>query len=153
VRTSSGSNLAFHVDFCSQIHRVRIFCGGRVRHRSRHADQVLGDGSPNPGPCSGPGVTFVQGRNRFRGPSYFNAAFAVVKNTKIPHWKNGVLSIGFQFFNLFNHANFEFPDNWSSDPTFGQILYQEQAPTSVLGSGLNANVSARMIQVKAQIQF
>jgi hypothetical protein len=25
---ASGSNLAFHVDFCSQIHRVRIFCGG-----------------------------------------------------------------------------------------------------------------------------
>jgi len=27
---ASGSNLAFHVDFCSQIHRVRIFCGGQV---------------------------------------------------------------------------------------------------------------------------
>jgi hypothetical protein len=26
---ASGSNLAFHVDFCSQIHRVRIFCGGQ----------------------------------------------------------------------------------------------------------------------------
>jgi hypothetical protein len=26
---ASGSNLAFRVDFCSQIHRVRIFCGGR----------------------------------------------------------------------------------------------------------------------------
>ena len=25
---ASGSNLAFHVDFCSQIHRVWIFCGG-----------------------------------------------------------------------------------------------------------------------------
>jgi hypothetical protein len=27
---ASGSNLAFHVDFCSQIHRVRIFCGGQA---------------------------------------------------------------------------------------------------------------------------
>ena len=26
---ASGSNLAFRVDFCSQIHRVRIFCGGQ----------------------------------------------------------------------------------------------------------------------------
>src|SRR5215469_13525702 len=26
---ASGSNLAFHVDFCSQIHRVRIFCGAQ----------------------------------------------------------------------------------------------------------------------------
>jgi hypothetical protein len=38
------------------------------------------------------------------------------------------------FFNLFNHANFGFPDNWSSDAGFGQIFYQEQAPTSILGS-------------------
>jgi carboxypeptidase family protein len=137
--------------------------------------QVLGNGSPNPGalfvqtgcetgfntgtlpgptgPCSGPSVTFAQGRNRFRGPSYFNTDFAVMKNTKIPHWENGVFSIGFQFFNLFNHANFGFPDSWTSDAVFGQIFYQEQSPTSVLGSGLNANVSARMIQVKAQIRF
>ena len=137
--------------------------------------QVLADGSPNPGalfvqtgcetgfntgnlpgpngPCSGQSVTFAQGRNRFRGPNYFNTDFAVMKNTQIPHWENGVLSIGFQFFNLFNHANFGFPDNWSSDSTFGQIFYQEQAPTSILGSGLNANVSARMIQLKAQIRF
>jgi hypothetical protein len=137
--------------------------------------QALGNGSPNPGalfvqtgcetgfnmgtlpgpkgPCSGPSVTLAQGRNRFRGPSYVTTDLAVMKNTKIPHWENGVLSIGFQFFNLFNHANFGFPDNWSSDTTFGQILYQEQVPTSVLGSGLNANVSGRMIQLKAQIRF
>jgi len=137
--------------------------------------QVLGDGSPNPGalfvqagcetgfntgnlpgpkgPCSGPSVTFTQGRNRFRSPSYFNTDFAIMKNTKITHWEKGVLSIGFQFFNFFNHANFGYPDNGSSDGTYGQILYQEQPPTSVLGSGLNANVSPRMIQVKAQIQF
>ena len=27
---ASGSNLALHVDFCSQIHRVRILCGGQA---------------------------------------------------------------------------------------------------------------------------
>jgi hypothetical protein len=137
--------------------------------------QVLGNGAPNPGalfvqtgcetgfntgnlpgpngPCSGPSVTLAQGRNRFRGPSYVTTDLAVMKNTKIPHWENGVFTIGFQFFNLFNHANFGFPDSWSSDATFGQILYQEQPATSVLGSGLMANVSGRMIQVKAQIRF
>jgi hypothetical protein len=109
---------------------------------------------PGPkGPCSGPSVTFAQGRNRFRGPSYVTTDLAIMKNTKIPHWENGVFIIGFQFFNLFNHANFGFPDNWSSDSTFGQISYQEQVPTSVLGAGLNANVSGRMIQLKAQIRF
>jgi hypothetical protein len=76
-----------------------------------------------------------------------------MKNTKIPHWENGALSIGFQFFNLFNHANFGLPDNGSSSATFGQILYMEQAPTSILGSGLTANVSPRMIQLRVQLQF
>ena len=76
-----------------------------------------------------------------------------MKNTNIPHWENAVFAFGLQFFNLFNHANFGFPDNLSSDSTFGQIFYQEQSPTSVLGSGLNANVSARMIQVRAQLRF
>ena len=137
--------------------------------------QVLASGSPNPGalflqtgcetgfnagnlpgrngPCSGESVTFAQGRNRFRGPGYVNTDLALMKNTNIPHWENGVFAIGFQFFNLFNHANFGFPDMASSDATFGQILYEEQPPTSVLGSGLNANVSARMIELKAQIRF
>lgn len=137
--------------------------------------QALGDGSPNPGalfvqtgcetgfntgnlpgpkgPCSGPSVTFAQGRNRFRSPNYVSTDLAIMKNTDIPHWENGVFILGFQFFNLFNHANFGYPDNWTSDSTFGQILYEEQAPTSILGSGLNANVSGRMIQVKVQIRF
>ena len=108
---------------------------------------------PN-GPCDGPSVTLAQGRNRFRGPSYFNTDFAVMKNTKIPHWENGVLSIGVQFFNFFNHPNFGFPDNGVADAGgFGQIFYMEQAPTSILGSGTYANVSPRMIQLKAQLKF
>jgi hypothetical protein len=136
--------------------------------------QVLGDNSPNPGAlfvqtgcetgfntghlgasgvCDGRLVTFAQGRNRFRGPSYFNTDFAVMKNTKIPRWENGALSIGLQVFNLFNHANFGFPDNLSSDPTFGQIFSLEQSPTSILGSTIQANVARRMIQMKVQLQF
>jgi hypothetical protein len=103
------------------------------------------------GPCSGPAVSFAQGRNRFRGPSYFNTDFAIVKNTKIR--ENAVLTIGAQFFNLFNHPNFGNPDNWMADQTFGQIYYLEQSPTSILGSGLGANVSQRMIQLRAEIKF
>jgi hypothetical protein len=103
------------------------------------------------GPCSGPAVSLAQGRNRFRGPSYFNTDFAIVKNTKIR--ENAVLTIGAQFFNLFNHANFANPDNWMADQTFGQIYYLEQSPTSILGSGLGANVSQRMIQLRAQLKF
>jgi hypothetical protein len=109
---------------------------------------------PSPsGPCGGAAVHFAQGRNRFRGPSYFNTDFAIVKNTKISHWENAELTIGAQFYNLFNHANLANPDNWMADQTFGQIYYLEQSPTSILGSGLGANVSQRMIQLRAQLKF
>jgi hypothetical protein len=105
------------------------------------------------GKCDGARVSYGQGRNRYRAPGFVNMDFAVMKKTKIPHWENGSLSLGVQFFNFLNHANFGFPDNSSSDYTFGQIGYLEASPTSILGSTLQANVARRMIQLKAQLQF
>jgi Carboxypeptidase regulatory-like domain/TonB dependent receptor len=105
------------------------------------------------GPCDGPAVAFAQGRNHFRGPSYFNTDFTIMKKTKLPGWEKGVLGIGFQFFNLFNHPNFGFPDAGLSSPAFGQIFYLEQPPTSILGSGFGGDAAPRMIQLKAQLQF
>ena len=105
------------------------------------------------GVCNGPSVAFAQGRDRFRGPSYFNTDFAVMKNTKIPRWENAELGIGFQFFNLFNHPDFGFPDTASSDSTFGQIFNLEQPPTSIVGAGLGGDAAPRMIQLKAQLRF
>jgi len=64
-------------------------------------------------------VTFPHGRNRFRGPHYFNTDFAIMKNTKIPRWENAMLGIGFQFFNFFNHPNFGLPEVDMSGPEFG----------------------------------
>jgi hypothetical protein len=137
--------------------------------------QVLANGNPNPnanfvqagcesgfntgnlpgpsGPCAGPSVSYAQGRNRFRGPGYFNTDLAIMKNTKLPRWENVELGIGFQFFNLFNHPNFALPDNSVSDQTFGQILNLEQPPTGILGAGLGGDVTSRMIQLKAQLRF
>jgi hypothetical protein len=136
--------------------------------------QTSADGSPNPNSlfvqsgcetgfntgtlpaasaaCGGPSVSFTQGRNRFRGPGYFSTDLAVTKRTRIPGWEKASLGIGFQFFNLFNHPNFGFADNNISSPTFGQIPYMEQPATTVLGAH-GSNASARMIQVKAQVQF
>jgi len=104
------------------------------------------------GACNGPLVAFAQGRDRFRGPSYFNTDFAIMKNTKLPGWEHATLGIGLQFFNVFNHPNFGLPDPYSSDPTFGQILYLEQSPTSIVGAS-GGDASPRMIQLKAQIRF
>jgi hypothetical protein len=110
---------------------------------------------PGPsGPCKGPAVSFAQGRNRFRGPSYFDTDFTIMKSTKIHGWEKTTLAVGLQFFNFFNHPNFGFPDNAVSDSTFGQIGYLEQPPTSALGSGLlGGSASARMVQLKVQFQF
>jgi hypothetical protein len=109
---------------------------------------------PGPaGPCSGPAVSFAQGRNRFRAVHYFNTDLTILKNTKIPGWENAVLGIGFQFFNVFNHPNFATPDNATEDGTFGQLLFTSQPPTSILGSGLGGDSSARMIQLKVQLKF
>jgi hypothetical protein len=146
-----------------------------VAPRPCQPPQVLGDGiTPNPnarflqsgcatgfnagnlgpsGTCDGPAVFAAQGRNRFRGPSFFNTDFTILKSTKLPGWENATLGIGFQFFNLFNHPNFGFPDPGLSSPTFGQILGLEQPPTSILGSGFGGNASPRMIQLKAELKF
>ena len=98
-------------------------------------------------------VALAQGRNHFRGPSYFNTDFTIMKNTKIGRWENATLGIGLQFFNFFNHTNFSIPDNGISDPTFGDILFPDAPPTSIVGSGIGGDAAPRMIQLKAQIQF
>jgi hypothetical protein len=137
--------------------------------------QVQGDGSPSPGalfiqsgcetgfntgnlpdpsgPCGGLLVTFAQGRNHFRTARFVNTDFAIMKNTRIAHRENVVLSAGVEFYNFFNHPNFGGPDNYLSDGTYGQISYLEQSPTSILGSTLQATVSPRMIQLKFQLTF
>jgi hypothetical protein len=109
---------------------------------------------PGPsGPCGGPAVSFAQGRNRFRGPNYFNTDFAIMKNTRVPGWETAVLGIGFQFFNFFNHPNFGIPDPGISDPLFGQVFYPAQPPTGILGAAFGGDVAPRMIQLKAQLIF
>ena len=119
----------------------------------------LGNAGVLPPDCgSGKSVQLAQGRNRFRGPGYFSADFAVLKKTKLPRWENGELGFGVQFFNVFNHPNFGFPNNDISNAQFGRISYLESPPTTILGSGLsngvNANsATARMIQVRLQLQF
>jgi hypothetical protein len=105
------------------------------------------------GICDGSAVAFAQGRNRFRGPSYFNTDFAVMKNTRLPGWEGGVLEIGFQFFNLFNHPNFGLPVNNTADPIFGQIQTLNQPATSILGAGRGGLTAMRMIQLKVQLRF
>jgi hypothetical protein len=107
------------------------------------------------GGCDGAPVSFGQGRNRFRGPHYFNTDFTIMKSTRIPRWESATLGIGFQFFNSLNHPNFGFPVTGIGPPT-GLIGYLEQPPTGILGNGnagFGADMAPRMIQVKAELKF
>jgi hypothetical protein len=107
------------------------------------------------GVCDGPTVSFHQGRNRFRGPRYFNTDFAIMKGTKLSRWEGATLGLGLQFFNFFNHPNFGFPVTGLGFPT-GLITYLQQPPTSLLGTGppwAPIDVAPRMIQLKAELKF
>jgi hypothetical protein len=117
---------------------------------------------PDPsGPCSGPEVSFAQGRNHFRGLGYFSTDFTIMKSTRIPHWENSELRIGFQFFNILNHPNFGLPFTVSTDPLLGVIGYMAESSTTLLGNAqsstsflaTNQNGAARMIQLKAELKF
>jgi hypothetical protein len=107
-------------------------------------------------PPNCPGGKFVQqaqGRNHFRGPGYVSTDFSVLKNFRLPRWEKGELGVGAQFFNFFNHPNFGFPVNDISNSQFGQIPYLESPPTTILGSGLSNNATARMIQLRLHLRF
>jgi hypothetical protein len=68
------------------------------------------------------------GRNILDGPGFQNVNASIVKNTRLSE------SVDLQFraeaFNLFNHPNFDLPDNFFGSPTFGQIL-SAQSPRHI----------------------
>jgi len=63
------------------------------------------------------------------------------------------LKIGAQFFNLFNHPNFQIPDFDVNDSTLGVITSTANTPTSILGAFLGGDASPRLIQFKGTITF
>jgi len=103
--------------------------------------------------CDGPEVAFVQSRNRFRGPSYFNSDFTIMKNTKIPRWEGASLGVGVQCFNVLNHPNFGLPSNDIADPQFGEIFGQAGPYANLQGNNTGADNVRRLIQLKAQLKF
>ncbi len=102
---------------------------------------------------SGTEKNFVGGlRNIFRGPDYWNTDFTAQKLTKIPRWEKGEFGVAFQFFNLFNHPNFNLPNN-DLTGALGSISSTVSEPTSILGSGLGGDASVRIIQIKTSLTF
>jgi len=68
------------------------------------------------------------GRNILDGPGFKNFNVSVMKTTKL---REGLdLQFRAEAFNLFNHPNFDLPDNFVGSPTFGQIL-SAQSPRHI----------------------
>jgi hypothetical protein len=66
-----------------------------------------------------PGTFGNAGRNILEGPGFQNLNVSLVKNT---HFTETVkLQFRAEAFNLFNHPNFNLPDNFLGSPTFGRI--------------------------------
>ena len=80
---------------------------------------VAGGTGPNQG------VFGALGRNTFRGPSFYNFDFALIKDTPFGQRKSGAERIDLQyraeFFNLFNIVTMGLPENILNGTGFGQI--------------------------------
>jgi hypothetical protein len=106
-------------------------------------------------PTSGSETSFAYGaRNAFRGPGYWNSDFSVWKALKvIPHWESAELDLGFQFYNIFNHPNFDNPVDDIANPSAFQVQRALSPATTVYGVALGADASPRIAQLKAQFKF
>jgi Carboxypeptidase regulatory-like domain len=97
--------------------------------------------------------TETQRRNQFFGPRYFDTDMTIMKYTMLPHWEGAKVGFGAQFFNLFNHPNFESPVNDINNSNFGHVLDTVNTPTSILGSFLGGDASPRLVQLTVKINF
>lgn len=100
---------------------------------------------PNPGLFSFPffGGPGNLGRNHFVGPAYKNFDMVIAKKTKI----NERLMVEFrsEYYNVFNHPNFQPPDNFISDASFGQS-------TAEVGRN-DGTTGARQLQFGMKLHF
>jgi hypothetical protein len=100
---------------------------------------------PNPGLFSFPafGGPGNLGRNRFVGPGYKNFDMVITKNTKLSER----FSVEFrsEFYNVFNHPNFQPPDDYVGDTDFGQS-------TAEVGRN-DGTTGARQLQFGMKLHF
>ncbi len=95
-----------------------------------------------------------QRRNQVYGPNYTDFDLNINKSFGIPKWESAHLTVGAQFFNAFNHTNFQIP---LADSTYGSsnglIYTTANTPTSILGAFLGGDASPRLIQLKGTFSF
>jgi hypothetical protein len=94
-----------------------------------------------------------QRRNQLYGPNYTDFDMDISKGFAIPKWESAKLKVAVQFFNTFNHANFQLPSADVNNSNIGIITSAASTPTSVLGAFLGGDASPRLIQLKGSFVF
>jgi outer membrane receptor protein involved in Fe transport len=92
-----------------------------------------------------------QTRNQFRGPGYFDADMGLYKTFSIKERFH--FGLGATAFNVFNHPNFDLPDNYLGSSTFGQTLSMQGVPSSPYGNFLGFDSSVRVVQLSLKLTF
>ncbi|MBI4465791.1 MAG: TonB-dependent receptor [Acidobacteria bacterium] len=93
-------------------------------------------------------------RNAFRGPGFWNVAFALSRSFALPRLgEQGRLQFRGEFFNLFNHTNLNNPYPILESPSFGQAIFGRQGFSSALPSVSPLNEQPRRIQFAVKLYF
>ncbi|MGH9465949.1 MAG: carboxypeptidase regulatory-like domain-containing protein [Terriglobales bacterium] len=109
------------------------------------------DASDFSAPTSGFGQ---QQRNQFRGPGFFDTDLSLNKDIPVTRLSESAqFSFGVQFFNLFNHPNFDQPVADFSSSEFGQTISTVSVPTSPLGVYLGGDASPRIVEIQLKLSF
>ncbi|MGC2110544.1 MAG: carboxypeptidase regulatory-like domain-containing protein [Candidatus Korobacteraceae bacterium] len=92
-----------------------------------------------------------QRRNQYRGPGFFDSDFSINKNFKLT--ERLAFGVGANFYNIFNHPNFDQPDATLGDSTFGQVETTAPLPTGPYGAFFANLPSGRIIQFQGKLTF
>jgi hypothetical protein len=142
--------------FAAQVHGVHSCGVGGSIYNNATGMTAAPCAIATPGNYVDPTAFGQQHRNQIFGPSYTDTDINILKgfHVALPHTDTGRLEVGAQFFNALNHPNFASPGHDINDPaTLGVITQTVNTPTSILGSGLGGDASARLIQLKGTFTF
>jgi Carboxypeptidase regulatory-like domain len=90
-------------------------------------------------------------RNQFRGPHYIDFDMGLYKTFQFKERLH--FGLGATAFNVFNHPNFNLPNNQLGNPQFGQITAMQGVPTSPYGNFLGFDSSIRVVQLSLKMSF
>jgi hypothetical protein len=118
---------------------------------------------PTTGNTTALGYFPTQMRNQYRGPAFFNSDVTVGKSIHVTERMK--IMLGVNVYNVFNHPNFQNPNNaWtdpacstpsagSLQPNCGQITGQAAPPTGAYGSFFNGLPAGREGQLTFKMEF